>query len=391
MPPRSQSKSNVVLHFNRCFFERTQTFVYSQIMGLQRWQPALVCGEIQNPAEFPTDGLLTLDAYPRRNSLKGLYAKVLRKAGLRDLIFEEALATAKPRLVHAHFGPNGVDAVMPCHQTGVPFITSFYGLDSAPPESENGRKLKGGYERLFASAKFILVEGPCIAKRMQQEWSCPAEKIRILRISIPVEQIIPREVTLNGQRPVKLLFCGRLIEKKGLGILVEALGSLGAQAKDYQLRIIGDGPLRERLETRIKALGLQDNVQFLGAQPRPQFWHELANCHLFVAPSVTARDGDTEGGAPTVLLEAQAAGVPLVTTNHADIPFVVVPGESAFLAKEGDAGSLAQALTEAVNQSARWPQMGAVGRKHVLASHSVESVCWQLEAIYDEVAGVGKS
>lgn len=383
---RSPAKSDVVLHFNRCFFERTQTFVYSQIMGLERWQPALACGEIQNSKEFPIDGLLTLDAYPRRDTIKGIYAKVLRKAGIRDLAFEQVLRQTKSRLVHAHFGPNGVDAVMPCRQLGVPLITSFYGLDSAQPDSEKGRKLKDGYKRLFATAKFILVEGPCIARRMQHDWGCPADKLQTLRISIPVEEIAPREVTLKKEEPVTLLFCGRLIEKKGLAVLIEALGLLGVEAKNYRLRVIGDGPVKEDLERRIKALGLQDNVQFLGAQPRPRFWQELAKCHLFVAPSVTAQNGDTEGGAPTVLLEAQAAGVPLVTTDHADVPFVVVPGESALMAKEGDAASLAATLKEAVNQSGRWPQMGAVGRKHVLANHSIPSVCRQLENLYDHVA-----
>jgi colanic acid/amylovoran biosynthesis glycosyltransferase len=386
-----QHKANVVLHFNRCFFERTQTFVYSQVMGVRRWQAALACGEVQNLAEFPTDGLLTLDPYPRQGTLRGFYSKLLHKAGIRHLAFEEVLRQVKPRLVHAHFGPHGVDAVLPCRRAGMPLITSFYGYDSALPDSESGRKLKSGYKRLFATARFILVEGPCIARRLQNDWGCPAEKIRILRISIPVEQIAPREVTLRSERPIRLLFCGRLIEKKGLAVLIEALGRLGVEAKNYQLRVVGDGNILGALEQRVAALGLRDSVQFLGAQPRAQFWQELANCHLFVAPSVTASDGDTEGGAPTVLLEAQAAGVPLVTTNHADIPFVVVPQESAFMAAEGEVDSLVEALTEAVRQSARWPEMGAAGRKHVLANHSIPSVCQQLEEIYDEAAGCGPS
>jgi colanic acid/amylovoran biosynthesis glycosyltransferase len=376
-----------IVHFNKLFFERTQTFLHNLIVGSKRWEPVLGCEELVNQAEFPINGIRSMNPFPRAGTLGGFCHRVLRKAHVRDIAFDKVLRRTNARLVHAHFGPNGIYAELACRQRRTPLVVSFYGFDSAAPDSEMGRAWVSGYRRLFATAKAVLVEGPCIARKLQTVWNCPAEKIQILRISIPVEQIARRQVVLHNDAPVRLLFCGRFMQKKGLGVLIEALGRLGPEAKNYRLRVIGDGEVRPEHERRLEAIGLRGIVEFLGSQPRARFWQELQTCHLLVAPSVTARNGDTEGGAPTVLLEAQAAGIPVVTTNHADIPFVVVPGKSAFMAKEGDIDSLANTLREAVRQSSRWPEMGQTGRKHVLENHGTQAVCRRLEEIYDSATG----
>jgi colanic acid/amylovoran biosynthesis glycosyltransferase len=379
------SAQGQVIHFNKLFFERTQTFLYNLVVGSKRWEPVLGCEELVNQQEFPINGIRSLNPFPRAGTPGGLCHRVLRKAGVRDIPFDRVLQRTNARLVHAHFGPNGIYAELACRRRRTPLVVSFYGFDSAPPDSQMGRAWVSGYRRLFATAKTVLVEGPCIARKLQTVWNCPAERIQILRISIPIEQITPRQTALDRNGRVRLLFCGRFMEKKGLGVLIEALGRLGPEAKNFSLRVIGDGEVRPDHERRLEALGLRGIVELLGSQPRARFWQELETCHLLVAPSVTARNGDTEGGAPTVLLEAQAAGVPLVTTDHADIPFVVVPGKSAFMAREGDVDSLAEALRDAVKQSSRWLEMGQTGRKHVLENHSTQAVCQRLEEIYDSV------
>lgn len=117
----------------------------------------------------------------------------------------------------------------------------------------------------------------------------------------------------------------------------------------------------------------------------PGFLSELAACHLVIQPSVVASDGDTEGGAPTVLIEAQAAGKPILTTEHADIPEIVRPGKSAIVVPERDVRALAAALRKLATEPPLWAVMAEAGRRHVEAEHHIDRQSERLEAIYDEL------
>ena len=91
----------------------------------------------------------------------------------------------------------------------------------------------------------------------------------------------------------------------------------------------------------------------------------MERCHVLLQASLTAADGDGEGGAPVVLLDAQASGLPVVATRHADIPEYVLDGRSGLLAPEGDVEALAGCIGAMVEDPARWPEMGREGRRHV--------------------------
>jgi colanic acid/amylovoran biosynthesis glycosyltransferase len=128
-------------------------------------------------------------------------------------------------------------------------------------------------------------------------------------------------------------------------------------------------------------------VQLLGYQPHQCFLEELDRAHLFLAPSVTAGDGDTEGGAPTVLLEAQAAGLPVLATWHADIPEVVRDGETGFLVPERDSAALAEKLIYLAEHPELWPVLGAAGRRHMETNYNIRCETHKLENVYEELAG----
>ena len=113
----------------------------------------------------------------------------------------------------------------------------------------------------------------------------------------------------------------------------------------------------------------------------------VADAHIHLVSSMTAADGDSEGGAPTTLLEMQATGKPIVATRHADIPYVVREGESALLADEGDVDGLAAALVRVASAPEKWPEMARAGRAHIEANHDVTKEVLRLEAVYDEMMG----
>jgi colanic acid/amylovoran biosynthesis glycosyltransferase len=176
-----------------------------------------------------------------------------------------------------------------------------------------------------------------------------------------------------------------LVEKKGLSFAIDAVAMAKREGLRVELAVVGDGPLRGEIERQIRSLRLEQEVRLLGEKTYPEFLGELAACHLVVQPSIVASDGETEGGAPTVLIEAQAAGRPIVTTEHADIPEIVRPGESAVVVPERDAQALAGALRKLAAEPRAWAPMAEAGRRHVEIEHDVNRQSEKLEAIYDEL------
>jgi colanic acid/amylovoran biosynthesis glycosyltransferase len=129
-------------------------------------------------------------------------------------------------------------------------------------------------------------------------------------------------------------------------------------------------------------LRLADITSCLGSVSHQGFYDELNRAHVLVAPSQRAPDGDTEGGAPTVLIEAQAAGVPVVAYRHCDIPEVVLDGQSGLLAPEGDCDGLGERLREVLTHPERWAAFGRAGRAHVEAHYNILTEAPVLEARY---------
>jgi len=133
----------------------------------------------------------------------------------------------------------------------------------------------------------------------------------------------------------------------------------------------------------IKENNLSPYVYLLGYQSHYVFVEELGKAHIYIQPSVTAQNGDSEGGAPTTLLEAQAAGVPVLSTYHADIPEVVVDGKSGFLVPERDSNALAERLEYLIAHPEEWSTMGREGRRHVEMNYTIYKETENLENIYD--------
>ena len=114
---------------------------------------------------------------------------------------------------------------------------------------------------------------------------------------------------------------------------------------------------------------------------------EIRGADVFLAPSIVDDEGIGEGGAPTTILEAQALGVPVVATDHCDIPNVTAPGESALIVPERDADALADALVDLLADPDRREAMGRAGREHVERFHDVENEARLLEERYFELLG----
>ena len=210
---------------------------------------------------------------------------------------------------------------------------------------------------------------------------CPEEKIQIVHLGVDLDRIGFRERRAPSGRRVRVLYAGRLVEKKQVLDALEAFKKVADLRQDIEFCIVGDGDLRPSVEVRIRQLNLEDRVVLRGAVSHAETLREMDEADLFILPSATAPNGDMEG-TPTVLMEAQASGLPVVSTFHADIPEVVVDGESGLLAPERDIGVLAKHLKHLLDDPGCWAEMGAAGRRHVEENYDIRREVGKLEGVY---------
>jgi colanic acid/amylovoran biosynthesis glycosyltransferase len=372
-----------VAHVMHSYLAQSETFIWQYLHKFEHIYPVVIAESTQNLDQFPlTNGHIKLNYGPRwstpwfidnwyrrvLNRPFGYTARIMRKEGVR--------------VIHAHFGPVGCNYLPVSLSLNIPLVTNFYGYDlSRKDVVEHYQK---EYNQLFDKGARFLVEGPSMRKKLIS-LGCPKKKISIQRIAIDLERYSFRERSWDGKRPIRLLFVGRFVKKKGLEYALRTLANI---RKDYsfEFKIIGGGELEEKLHSTVSNLGLSEETVFLGVQSHRRVIEELQSCDVLIQPSVTASNGDSEGGAPTIILEAQACGVPVISTTHADIPYITCPNESALLLPERDVDSLAHNICQLFDNSEAWPRMGKKGREHVEKYHDVRKEVISLESLYRTVA-----
>ena len=157
-----------------------------------------------------------------------------------------------------------------------------------------------------------------------------------------------------------------MVEKKGLRVLLAAIAALRARGRDLDVQVIGDGPEENALRAEASAAGLDGSVTFHGSQPHDFVLRMMNRCDCLALPSVTAANGDQEG-IPVTLMEAMAAGLPVVSTYHSGIPELVSDDETGLLVPERDAAALADALDRLMSEKGLADRLAASARRFVAA------------------------
>ncbi len=373
----------VAAHFSGAFFVKSETFIYHYLSHMKSFTPICLAWRIENLGEggffFSPRDIYSLQL--RRYSSKWFYYGILKRILRRNLNFENILKKRGARLLHAHFGHNGVQALKVKKKVKIPLVTTFYGADLS--KSDMIKPLMKHYKKLFAQGEMFLVEGEHM-KLMLQGLGCPPEKIHIQRIAIPVETIQYKERKPKGKNITWLLFCGRFTEKKGLVYALEAVKKVYNEhhCRNIRFCIIGDGELKEEIEAFIDKNKMKKYVELPGFLSYRDYLKKVEEADIFIHPSVTASDGDSEGGAPTTILEAQAMGLPIISTEHADIPNVVVPNRSALLSAERNVEALTRNILFLLENQQLWSPMGKVGREFVEEYHDIKKEVLNLEEKY---------
>lgn len=247
-------------------------------------------------------------------------------------------------IVHAHWIiPQGIVQSF----IGMPYIVTGHGGDVTSLNKGIIKKLKF---RCLVKAKKITVVSNALKKEV--EAICHRNDVKIISMGCDTTHFDKKYRVENyfhqGEKPV-VLFVGRLAEKKGVTYLIEAMKYI-----DAKLIIVGDGPLKNDLMQQ--AVPQKDKICFMGSRTHQELIEIYASADVFVAPSITAADGDKEG-LGLVLLEAMASGLPVIGSNSGGIPEIVHDGKNGFLTREKDSKAIAQKVNALLTNREEYEKM----------------------------------
>ncbi|MCQ9156288.1 glycosyltransferase [Acidomonas methanolica] len=373
-----------IVIFRQNLFRPSETFIAQQAEALTRYRP-LYMGRRRFGATPPGREALVLGdgkGLPRRA------AAVWQMFSRSPRPYLKLLGPRAPALIHAHFGTDGVLALPVAARLGVPLVTSFHGFDATlawpaflmSPAWFHYPLFRGSLARhgaLFLCASAFL-------RTRVLAMGFPAERTLLHYIGVDCAAIRQRAEAEEDETPI-ILHVARLVEVKGTAYLIRAFARLAGRRPEPRLVIIGEGPLRARLEALARACGVGERVSFLGARPHAEVTAWMRRSAMLVLPSVRTPGGRVEG-LGLVLLEAAATGLPVVGTRSGGIPESMLEGETGLLVPERDVEALAGALAALLDDRERRFSMGFRGRAFVLDRFDRARQMERLESLYDDVA-----
>ncbi|MBW4643033.1 MAG: glycosyltransferase [Goleter apudmare HA4340-LM2] len=385
-----ENKKLKIVHSYPIWLPKTQTWMYNQVRYLPKnLENHVVCEKTEDLEQF---WLPNIHALQEVSQWCYVWDKVVRKLQFRHhLGFLVDIAQHENiNVLHSHFGHVGWQDIGAAKKVGLKHVVTFYGWDvnSLPKTRPHWRRR---YQELFANVDIILCEGSHMAKCIVN-LGCPADKVKVHHLGIAIEELKFQPRVWNPNEPLRVLIAASFREKKGIPYALEALGQLQHQVS-LEVTIIGDANSEKRSQAEkqkilatIEKHNLQSKVRMLGYQPYTLLFKEAYKHHIFLSPSVTASDGDTEGGAPVSLIEMAATGMLIVSTNHCDIPEVVINGLTGLLAEERDVSGLVTHLQQLVHHPEQWLPITVAGRKHVEKEYDAYIQGKKLAEIYSHLA-----
>jgi glycosyltransferase involved in cell wall biosynthesis len=307
---------------------------------------------------------VALEEWGRRTDFLRLYQAVY--VGLR-------LNEIGTRHLHAHFAGMAARTAY--------WINRFFSITFSFTAHANDifvpRRFEIGVDKLVDAASPIVTETDYAAHFLRERFPHRADRIHRIYNGLDLAGFQRANFSSN---PPLIMAVGRLIPKKGFADLIKSCALLAHHGKSFRCEIIGEGPLESELRRQIGDLHLEDHVILAGPRPQPELRRQLAAANVFVLPSVIDPDGGMDN-LPTVIMEAMATGLPVVSTNIGGIPEMVIQNETGFLLQPGDAAAMANAIEEVINDPSSARKLGHCGYERARALFSIEKNVRELRTL----------
>ncbi|HYY73148.1 MAG TPA: glycosyltransferase [Candidatus Bathyarchaeia archaeon] len=339
----------------------------------------------RNPKSIGQSSIRFFLRQPVRFCQTAIRALRYRRWGVLRCFFQatylaEIVARESLTHLHAHFAHDPTLVTMFAHYlTGIPYSFTAHAKDIY---------VKTSPELLRAEAQTAQAVVTCTEYNRRyistQIGSGSSGKLHCIYHGLDLSQFKFCSVrAANGELPV-ILSAARLVEKKGLKDLILAADIVRQRGRHFRIEIVGDGPLRQSLEERVRRLGLNDHIRFLGPLPHEKLCRIYQSVCLFALPCIVTADGDRDG-IPNVLLEAMASGVPVVSTPVSGIPEVIRSEAEGLLVPPNSPVALADAMDRLLGSPELRERLALAARAKIENCFSIERNSAQLLSLFQRV------
>lgn len=353
---------NIAIYLQH-YLSPSMTFIYRQILGVQKSVKPLVfvSNKIENLYMFPVESinfksrnLLRIKTSRVFNKIYGPHKLLSRKPKIsyhQKKYFTKIISNNDVKLIHAHFGPSGIEILPIAKDLNIPLVVSFHGYDGSILLKYEGYKQK--LKRLFEYSHVIVPSHYMLNELNERVGNLI--NYSIVNYGIPLDDFrYVKRASVKGKvdRGEKLTFLqvSNFVEKKGHFYTLSAFKELLNFYPNVQLILAGDGYLKGKIQELVINLGLNKKVIFPGAVNHKQVSNFMSKADVFLHHSVTSTQGDKEG-IPNVIMEAMATGLPCISTLHAGIPELIRDGVNGFLVEEKDINGYVQKMITLLSSS----------------------------------------
>jgi glycosyltransferase involved in cell wall biosynthesis len=380
-----------------------QTFCYREVAELERQGTKVHVFSIRRPVDEPAQAwdkqlVERVHYLPEEKALVAEVARVLRTKAVSDetraavetwgrqsdflrlyqaIYVGTRLQEKGLRHFHAHFAGMAARTAWWIREFfGIPYSFTAHANDIFAP-----RDFVVSLAKLVENATAVVTVSDFAVRLLQERFPQSAVKVRRVYNGVDLSRFHPSDFVGT---PPAIISIGRLIEKKGFGDLISACALLRSRDCAFTCSIIGEGPLEETLRAQIAAEGLEKSVELTGPQTQEQIATRFAHATIFALPCTREADGGMDN-LPTVIMEAMAAGLPVISTPLGGIPEMVEPGVNGELVSEHDPGALSAAIERLISDPQGARAFGNRGREIAREKFSIEESARQLRQLFESV------
>ena len=366
---------NVVIFRNQ-LFKVSETFITEQASSLINYKPIFVGRKLYSKTNFDA---VSLDKCSLIENLRFVFFRDVR-------CLEKELRGERIDLIHCHFGVDSIYAYNLSKKLNVPLVITLHGIDATIKKWDLLKSMRPAYlnylffrSGVFEKCKKIICVSNFIRGTLKENYEL-YNKSTVHYIGTDLN----KAPNLIEKKKFSILHVARLTEKKGTKYLIKAFSEVLDLYSEARLDIIGEGPLENELIKLVDKLGLTDKVYFHGAMAKDEVMNYMASSSIFCVPSVTAKNGDSEG-LGMVFLEAALSKSVVVSTDHGGIPEAVIDGETGFLVDERNHIQIRDGILKLFSDDELLKVMADNAFYHVIQNFDVCRQSLSLEVIYDEV------
>jgi colanic acid/amylovoran biosynthesis glycosyltransferase len=385
--PSTESRP-VIACYCATFLKPEMFHIYRQITALRRCAPVVIAQKREQTERFPFDDVQVIPK-PATHFLRRFWHRQLRdmpwQISDRELsTLLSALSRIDACVLHIYFGQIAVHLLPLIRAWKKPSVVSFHGADVTV--EMNKPAYRQATREMLAAVKLVLVRSESL-RRALTELGCDETKIALQRTGIPLEEFPFRERSFPSRSrgsEWRLVQAGRLIEKKGLPVTLNAFAVFLDRYPNATLTIAGEGPLLDELQKLTRELNIEERVSFTGFVSQERLREIYYQSHIFLHPSQIGGDGNQEG-VPNSMLEAMASGLPVFATEHGGIPEAIENGVSGVLVPEHDHEALSRALLSAAQDLIFLSRIAGRASEVVRKNFDLRTQAHRLDDIYLQI------